>query len=100
MAAADGLDEAQRSKTRPYSAADASAVTPRSGESASHPATTDRIMLVHRPARPAPLGAGRQAEASRRGVATGPRGCQAVPRAGAERPKARHDFVFSQVFSP
>ncbi len=67
----------------------------------NQPRPAIRVTLVRsRPVRPAPHGAGRQAEASRRGVAIGPRGCQAVPRAGAARPKARHDFVFSQVFSP
>ena len=79
----------------------ASAVTPMAvnGLTATS-AASSYVKHDHRPARPAPHGAGRQAEASRRGVAIGPRGCQAVPRAGAERPKAPQDFVSSQVFSP
>ncbi len=110
--AADGRDEAQRSKTRPCCAADArtsgltrSSIRPpapsRQGPARAHNRPRPAIHIARsRPARPAPHGAGRQAAASRRGVATGPRGCQAVPRARAARPKARHDFICSQVFSP
>ncbi len=65
-----------------------------------HRAVTSLPPRAHRPARPALRGDGRQAEAARRGVAVGPRGPLAVPRAGASRPKARQLFVSSQFLWP
>ncbi len=52
-----------------------------------HQATTSHRPRDHRPARPARRGDGRQAAAARRGVAAGPRGCQAVPGPGPSGPR-------------
>ncbi len=80
-----------------YQAASAVTPTPADGHTAAsrrgepHPARPPAHQA--RPAWRWPSGRSQ----SRRGVAAGPRGCQAVPRAGAKRLKARQVFVSNEI---